>query len=144
MKTIASPESPGRWPVYRRLIPLTAVALLAIGLALFAAFMDRGARSVRFDELQNGMTLFEAMSVLKPAFMAQLPKNDREATMTGMELLKDPDLNKTIFFCYSEDPLFPGFTTTITFVDGRLVNKELHAPGILAIFAHWWSKVRGT
>src|SRR5437868_1809679 len=111
MKPSSPPEGSSRSRRYRRFLALAAVSLLAIGLALLAAFMDRGAHSVRFDALQNGMTWFEVSSVLKPAFMAQLPKNDREASMTGMELLRDPDLNKTIFFCYSEDPFFPGFTT---------------------------------
>jgi hypothetical protein len=141
MNIIAPPESSGRLFRYRRLLVLAAASLLAIGLALFAAFMDRGARSVRFEELQDGMTWVEVGSVLKPSFMAQLPKNDHEAAKTGMEMLRDPDLNKTILFCYSEDPLFPGFAAKVTFVDGHLTSKELGTPAIREILAHWWSTV---
>ena len=139
MKTNRSSENSGRSRRYRRFLPLAAVLLLTIGLVLFATFLDRGAHSVRFDELQDGMTMSEVINVLKPTFMAVLPPAGH-ADMTGMELLREPDPNKTIFFCHSETPMFPGFTTIVTFVDGRLTSKELGTPGLRDILNHWWSQ----
>jgi hypothetical protein len=141
MKTSSSSQTSVRSRRYHRFFALAAVSLIPIGLAIFAAFMDRGVHSVRFDELHDGMTWFEAMRVLKPTFMTQLPPPGG-STMTGMELLRHPDLNKTIFFCYQENPIVPGFTAIATFVDGRLTSKELGTPGIRDILAYWWSQVR--
>ena len=141
MKFSSSPEKAGRFFLSRRFLALAGVSLLAIGLALFAVFMDRGGKSARFDELREGMEMAEVLGVLKPAFVAPLPPASGVTTMTAMQMFKEPALSADVFSCYQESPLFPGFTATLTFEKGYLTKKELHAPGIRDILQYWWHQV---
>jgi hypothetical protein len=84
MNTRRPPEHCSRR--YRRVLALATILFVAISIALFATFMDRGTRSVRFAALQDGMTKFEVIIALKPWSVWELQPIGGTATLTGAEL----------------------------------------------------------
>jgi hypothetical protein len=142
MKSNSLSVKSGRFFRSRRFLALARVSVLAIGLALFAVFMDRGIHSGRFDELRGGMTMGEVLGVLNPTFVAHAPLPASVNTMTGIDLRREPEPSQIIYCWYSETTLFPAFFTTLTFEKGHLAIKELKKPSIPDILEYWWSKVR--
>ena len=138
MKSSSFPAQPRQFCRSRRFLALAGVSLLAIGLALFVVFMSRAGNSNRFDMLREGMTIDKVVGVLQPTWMGRTPLLAPIYSRFGIEI---PESSQIAYCWYSETPLFPGFTATVTFEKGHLTRKEMHAPVIRDILEYWWHQV---
>jgi len=112
---------------------VAACLLIPVCIILVTGFLHRGADSERFAALREGMGLVEVGAVLQPKLIAQMISAPEEGPKP---------LRKTVRFGYAEDSVFPGFVATVTFVDGRLEEKELQKPALREIIEYWWSQIR--
>lgn len=128
----ASENRPLRRKVGRSLA-VAACLILLLGIALLAAYINRGAASPRFARLQEGMTMEEVLLVLQPQTTVDRDSNPEEGPMPARRVL---------YFHFTEDRMFPGFEAALTFDSGRLIKKELRGPTIQGLLQYWWIQLR--
>jgi hypothetical protein len=133
MMSSSSTNKSERTTSIRRLIMVAACLLMVVLIVSVTGFLHRGVVSMRFEALQLGMTQKEVDATLDPRLRAQMISAPEEGP--------NP-IRRTIRFGYAEDPVFPGFVATVTFLDGHLEEKELQKPTLGEIIKYWWSRVR--
>lgn len=129
----ATKETPSRPKRIGRLVTVAICSLMALGLALLIGVLNRGPDSARFAGLREGMTMPEVLEVLQP-----LTTVDRDPVPDEGPLPP----HRVVLFQFSEDPIYPVFGAALTFVNGRLTDKEFRRPSLQGLLQYWWARLK--